>query len=246
MRHAELAAKVDEAISLVEAAQGADGYINTYYTVAEPGKRWTDFGHGHELYCAGHLFQAAVAHHRATGSDRLLNVATRCADYIDSLYGPGKQTATPGHPEIEMALAAGASPERISYGNTIKKERDIARAFALGIRLFAVDCKAEVEKIARAAAGSRVFCRILSDCVGAEWPLSRKFGCEPGMAVDVLEHALKVDFWDVEELADRILDVLTGPDLRHRLVEGGRGELEQMQWSTRGRHLRAIYEEVAP
>src|SRR5437868_15221281 len=89
-------------------------------------------------------------------------------------------------PEIEMALAAGATPERISYGNTIKKERDIARAYALGVRLFAVDCKAEVEKVARVAAGSKVFCRILSDCVGAEWPLSRKFRCEPSMAADVL------------------------------------------------------------
>jgi ornithine decarboxylase len=95
-------------------------------------------------------------------------------------------------PEVEMALAAGATPDRISYGNTIKKERDIARAYALGVRVFAVDCQAEVEKIARAAPRSRVFCRILSDCVGAEWPLSRKFGCEPAMAVDVLEHALKL------------------------------------------------------
>src|ERR1700753_2723006 len=92
-------------------------------------------------------------------------------------------------PEIEMVLAAGATPDRISYGNTIKKERDVARAYQLGVRLFAVDCKAEVEKIARVAPGARVFCRILSDCVGAEWPLSRKFGCEPAMAVDVLEHA---------------------------------------------------------
>src|SRR3982750_4716048 len=92
-------------------------------------------------------------------------------------------------PEIEMALAAGASADRISYGNTIKKERDVARAYALGVRLFAVDCKAEVEKVARVAPGSQVFCRILSDCVGAEWPLSRKFGCEPAMAADVLEHA---------------------------------------------------------
>ena len=91
--------------------------------------------------------------------------------------------------EIEMVLAAGATPDRISYGNTIKKERDIARAYALGIRLYAVDCKAEVEKIARAAPGGKVFCRILCDCVGAEWPLSRKFGCDPAMAVDVLEHA---------------------------------------------------------
>src|SRR4051812_12418057 len=94
--------------------------------------------------------------------------------------------------EIEMALAAGATADRVSFGNTIKKERDIARAYALGVRLFAVDCEAEVEKIARSAPRSRVFCRILSDCVGAEWPLSRKFGCEPAMAVDVLEHAMKL------------------------------------------------------
>src|SRR5271169_356125 len=91
--------------------------------------------------------------------------------------------------EIEMVLAAGAAPDRISYGNTIKKERDIARAFALGVRLFAADCKAEVEKIARAAPGARVFCRFLFDCAGAEWPLSRKFGCDAAMAADVLEHA---------------------------------------------------------
>src|SRR6202021_1673308 len=84
--------------------------------------------------------------------------------------------------QIEMGPAARASADRISYGNTIKKERDIARPFALGVRMFAVDCKPEVEKVARAAPGSRVFCRILSDCVGAEWPLSRKFGGGPGMA----------------------------------------------------------------
>src|SRR5258708_6836655 len=88
--------------------------------------------------------------------------------------------------EIEMALAAGASPDRISYGNTIKKERDIKRAFALGIRLFAVDCAAEVEKIARAAPGAKVFCRILYDCAGAERPLSRTFGCDPEMAAERL------------------------------------------------------------
>jgi ornithine decarboxylase len=95
-------------------------------------------------------------------------------------------------PEIEQVLAAGCPAERISYGNTIKKERDIARAHALGVRLYAVDCKAEVEKIARAAPGARVFCRFLFDCAGAEWPLSRKFGCEPAMAVDVLEHAKRL------------------------------------------------------
>ncbi len=91
--------------------------------------------------------------------------------------------------EIEQALAAGATPDRISFGNTIKKERDIARAFALGVRLFAVDCEAEVEKLARAAPGAKVFCRMLCDGDGAEWPLSRKFGCAPEMAPRVLELA---------------------------------------------------------
>src|SRR5215216_201069 len=94
--------------------------------------------------------------------------------------------------EIDLVLAAGAAPDRISFGNTIKKERDIAAAFARGVRLFAVDCKAEVEKIARAAPGAKVFCRFLFDCAGAEWPLSRKFGCDADMAVDVLEHAQRL------------------------------------------------------
>src|SRR2546422_10583747 len=83
--------------------------------------------------------------------------------------------------EIEMVLAAGATADRISFGNTIKKERDIARAYELGVRLFAVDCKAEVDKIARVAPAARVFCRFLFNCTGAEWPLSRKFGCDPEM-----------------------------------------------------------------
>ena len=91
--------------------------------------------------------------------------------------------------EIEQALAAGASSDRISFGNTIKKERDIARAYEYGVRLFAVDCEAEVEKVARAAPGSKVFCRILCNGEGAEWPLSRKFGCAPEMAPRVLETA---------------------------------------------------------
>ena len=98
--------------------------------------------------------------------------------------------------EIEMALAAGATADRVSFGNTIKKDRDVVRALKLGIRLFAVDCQAEVEKIVRAAdaagvtaADIQVFCRILCDGAGADWPLSRKFGCEPEMAVNVLEHA---------------------------------------------------------
>ena len=91
--------------------------------------------------------------------------------------------------EIEQVLATGATADRISFGNTIKKERDIARAYLLGIRMFAVDCEAEVEKIARVAPGSKVFCRMLCAGDGAEWPLSRKFGCDVTMAPRVLEHA---------------------------------------------------------
>ena len=93
--------------------------------------------------------------------------------------------------ETQDVLAAGATPDRISYGNTIKKETEIAAAFRLGVTLFAVDCEAEVEKIARAAPGSRVICRIHCDGSGSEWPLSRKFGCEPAYAADILEVAYK-------------------------------------------------------
>lgn len=101
---ARLQEHADYAIRLVEAAQQPDGYLNSYYQVAEPGNRWTDMDHGHELYCAGHLFQAAVAYHRATGDARLLNVSTRFADHIDSVFGPTKRLATCGHPEVETAL----------------------------------------------------------------------------------------------------------------------------------------------
>jgi ornithine decarboxylase len=94
--------------------------------------------------------------------------------------------------ETQAVLAAGAPPERISYGNTIKKESEIATAFRLGVTLYAVDCESEVEKIARAAPGARVICRIHCDGSGAEWPLSRKFGCEPEYATDILELAQRL------------------------------------------------------
>ena len=118
--------------------------------------------------------------------------ANPAPELLKLLVGLGSCFDTASVAEIEMVLAAGATPERISFGNTIKKERDIARAYVLGVRLFAVDCKAEVEKIGRAAPGAKIFCRFLFGCAGAEWPLSRKFGCDPDMAVDVLEHAHKL------------------------------------------------------
>jgi ornithine decarboxylase len=91
--------------------------------------------------------------------------------------------------EIELCLGNGATADRLSFGNTIKKEKDIAFAFQTGVRLFAFDCEAELEKLARQAPGARVFCRILVSCEGADWPLSRKFGCTPDLAVKLLHRA---------------------------------------------------------
>jgi len=115
--------------------------------------------------------------------------ANPAPEILSLLAGLGSNFDTASVTEVEMALAAGATPDRISYGNTIKKERDIARAHQLGISLFAVDSHEEVEKVSRAAPGARVFCRVLTNGEGAEWPLSRKFGCVPQMAVDVLVYA---------------------------------------------------------
>ncbi|HEX9465890.1 MAG TPA: type III PLP-dependent enzyme [Alphaproteobacteria bacterium] len=93
--------------------------------------------------------------------------------------------------EIDMVLATGASADRISYGNTIKKKADIAAAYGRGVRLYALDSEAELGKVADAAPGSRVFCRILTSGANAEWPLSRKFGCDAAMAKKLLIEAAK-------------------------------------------------------
>ncbi|MGO8926425.1 MAG: glycoside hydrolase family 127 protein [Limisphaerales bacterium] len=97
--------QLDDIISLLVSAQQPDGYLNSYFTVKEPGKRWTNLRDCHELYCAGHMFEAAVAHYQATGKKTFLKIATRYADYIDSVFGPPpKRLGYPGHPEIELAL----------------------------------------------------------------------------------------------------------------------------------------------
>lgn len=92
--------------------------------------------------------------------------------------------ASPG--EIDICLALKVPPERLSFGNTIKRESAIGQSRAAGVDLFAFDSIAEVEKLARSAAGSRVFCRMLIENKGAEWPLTRKFGCESHMAVELI------------------------------------------------------------
>jgi len=96
----------DSLIDLVGRAQQPDGYLNTYYTIAKPEGRWQNLTEGHELYCAGHLIEAAVAYYRATGKDALLNIAARFADLIAEKFGPGETQykGYPGHQEIELAL----------------------------------------------------------------------------------------------------------------------------------------------
>ena len=96
-------------------------------------------------------------------------------------------TASPN--EIDLCLRHGVSPARVSYGNTIKKQRDIDYAYSRGVRMFAFDSDAELEKLAESAPGAMVYCRVLMECAGAEWPLSRKFGCEPEMALRLLVKA---------------------------------------------------------
>jgi len=93
--------------------------------------------------------------------------------------------------ELTRCREAGISAERLSFGNTIKRENEIADAAASGIGLFAFDSLAELDKLARRAPGSRVFCRLLIENRGAEWPLSRKFGCEAHVAADLLIEAEK-------------------------------------------------------
>ena len=101
-----LDALLDEVIEKIAGAQQPDGYLNVYFTVVEPTKRWKNLGMWHELYCAGHLIEAAVAHHEVTGKRRFLDVMCRYADYIDSVFGSeaSKRYGAPGHEEIELAL----------------------------------------------------------------------------------------------------------------------------------------------
>ena len=103
---AQLEKTADEVIELLAKAQCEDGYLNTWYTVKEQGLRWTNVAECHEMYCAGHLFEAAVAFFNATGKRRLLEIACRFADHIDTVFGPneGQLRGYPGHPEIELAL----------------------------------------------------------------------------------------------------------------------------------------------
>ncbi len=96
---------VDEVIDLIEAAQEEDGYINTYFTIKDKSLRFTNLQEGHELYCAGHFMEAAVAYYKATGKDRFIHVMRRFADLICDVFSPSKNAkGYPGHQEVEIGL----------------------------------------------------------------------------------------------------------------------------------------------
>lgn len=100
----ELELKIDSIIERIVAAQQPDGYLFTYWTIRDLSQKWKEIGKKHEMYCAGHLFEAAAAYYQATGKRKLLDAAIRFADHIDSVFGPDKRLAVPGHQEIELAL----------------------------------------------------------------------------------------------------------------------------------------------
>ena len=94
----------DQLIDLIAGAQDTDGYLNTYYTVKDREKRWENLLEGHELYCSGHMMEAACAYYEATGKRKLLSVMEKNADHIYDLFIRQKREGYPGHPEVELAL----------------------------------------------------------------------------------------------------------------------------------------------
>ncbi len=100
----QLEKELDDLIEIIGKAQQPDGYLDTYFIIKEPEHRWQNLREAHELYCAGHMMEAAVAHARATGKNTLLRIMEKNADHIADRFGIGRVRGYPGHPEIELAL----------------------------------------------------------------------------------------------------------------------------------------------
>jgi len=168
--------------------------------------------------------------------------ANPAREVLTRLYRLGACFDTASIYEVERCLEVGARPERLSFGNTIKKEAHIARAYALGVRMFAFDSAAELDKLARAAPGAKVYCRFLMTGAGADWPLSEKFGCKPSMVASLLRMARAkgldphgvsfhvgsqqrdLEQWDIAvETAAGIFDELAGDGIELKMVNIGGG-----------------------
>ena len=115
--------RADRIIDTIEKAQQPDGYLNTYFTIKEPEHRWQNLQECHELYCAGHMMEAAAAYYDATGKDKLLKVMERMADHIAGRFGPDKEHGIPGHQEIEIGLM------KLYHATGKEKYRELAQYF---------------------------------------------------------------------------------------------------------------------
>lgn len=122
-RAKELEATADGLIGLLARAQAPDGYLNTYFMIDHPDRRWTNLAEGHELYSAGHLIEAAVAYSRATGKGQILQIACRFADLICQVFGEGGHPGCSGHEEIELALM------KLCRATGERRYADLARHF---------------------------------------------------------------------------------------------------------------------
>lgn len=122
---AGLEARADDIIDIIEKAQQPDGYLDTYFIIKEPEHRWQNLQECHELYCAGHMMEAAAAYYCATGKDKLLHVVERLADHIIDRFGPEeeKEHGIPGHQEVEIGLL------KLYHVTGKEKYRDMARYF---------------------------------------------------------------------------------------------------------------------
>ncbi len=121
----ELEALMDGVIDKIVSAQQPDGYLNTHFTHAQPDMKWKNLRDWHEMYCAGHLIEGAVAHFEATGKRKLLDALARYADHIDDTFGPApeKKPGYPGHPELELALV------RLYHATGNRRYLDLASFF---------------------------------------------------------------------------------------------------------------------
>lgn len=133
---------LDDLIEIIAAAQQPDGYLNSHFSMQSPGDRYKDLHRSHELYCAGHLIEAAVAHVEATGKRNLMDVAVRLADHLDRTFGYGKLEKTSGHQEVELALV------RLYKATNEKRYLDLAKYF--------VDMRGDLEQVKREYSGKMI------------------------------------------------------------------------------------------
>ena len=120
---AALEQRADDIIDIIAKAQQPDGYLNTFFTIKEPEHRWQNLLECHELYCAGHMMEAAVAYYEATGKDKLLGVMERMAQHIMNRFGEDKIPGIPGHQEVEIGLM------RMYHATGKEAYKDMARYF---------------------------------------------------------------------------------------------------------------------